>query len=141
MTWPTNLGNTFTGNASANISDARSEIDDTIIAVNEIIDARGAVSGIAALNSNGLIQANNIPATFSSPSNQNLTLQPGSDRVKIQNIVNLDPQTTTTIENISNPASGDVVFCNDGDSGSPCLAVYDGTDWLRVLLGNAISTT
>jgi len=36
-------------------------------------------------------------------------------------------------------AAGDVIYVTDGDSGSPCLAVHNGTDWLRVSLGAAIS--
>ncbi len=34
-----------------------------------------------------------------------------------------------------------IVWCSDGDAGSPCLAVSDGTDWLRVSPGAAVSTT
>ena len=35
---------------------------------------------------------------------------------------------------------GRVVFCTDGDSGSKCLAVDDGTAWKRVALGATVST-
>ena len=33
-----------------------------------------------------------------------------------------------------------VVFCTDGDGGSKCLAVDDGTNWKRVALGATVST-
>ena len=36
--------------------------------------------------------------------------------------------------------AGRVVFCTDGDSGSKCLAVDDGTAWKRVALGATVST-
>ena len=36
--------------------------------------------------------------------------------------------------------AGRIVFCTDGDSGSKCLAVDDGTDWKRVALGATVST-
>lgn len=36
--------------------------------------------------------------------------------------------------------AGRVVFCTDGDSGSKCLAVDDGTNWKRVSLGATVST-
>jgi hypothetical protein len=37
-------------------------------------------------------------------------------------------------------ATGQLVFCTDGDSGSPCLAVYDGTSFKRIALGATVST-
>ena len=36
--------------------------------------------------------------------------------------------------------AGRVVFCTDGDGGSKCLAVDDGTNWKRVALGATVST-
>jgi len=35
--------------------------------------------------------------------------------------------------------AGRIVFCTDGDSGSKCLAVDDGTAWKRVALGATVS--
>lgn len=32
-----------------------------------------------------------------------------------------------------------VVNCSNGDGGDPCLAVSDGTNWLRVSLGAAVA--
>ena len=32
-------------------------------------------------------------------------------------------------------ATGQIVYCTDGDSGDACLAVYDGSGWMRVALG------
>lgn len=37
--------------------------------------------------------------------------------------------------------AGRVIYVSDGDAGSPCLAVDNGTNWLRVSLGAAISAT
>jgi hypothetical protein len=40
------------------------------------------------------------------------------------------------------PASswlGAVVYCSNGNTGSPCLAVSNGTSWLRVALGAAVA--
>jgi hypothetical protein len=33
-----------------------------------------------------------------------------------------------------------VVYCVNGDTGSPCLAVSDGTNWRRVVFGAAVAT-
>ena len=37
--------------------------------------------------------------------------------------------------------AGKVVYCTDGDGGSPCLAVDNGSSWLRINLGAAVSAT
>lgn len=36
---------------------------------------------------------------------------------------------------------GAVVYCSNGDTGSPCLAVSNGTNWLRVALGAAVAAS
>lgn len=36
-------------------------------------------------------------------------------------------------------AAGDLAYFSNGDSGSPCLGVYDGTSWKRIPLGATIS--
>jgi hypothetical protein len=35
--------------------------------------------------------------------------------------------------------TGQLIYVNNGDSGAPCLSVYDGSDWRRISLGNTIS--
>tara|TARA_Y100000401_G_scaffold114596_1_gene116902 strand:+ start:648 stop:959 length:312 start_codon:yes stop_codon:yes gene_type:complete len=37
--------------------------------------------------------------------------------------------------------AGKVVYCTNGDGGSPCLAVDNGSAWLRVNLGSAVSAS
>lgn len=36
---------------------------------------------------------------------------------------------------------GKLVYCSNGANGSPCLAYSNGTSWLRVVLGAAVSAT
>ena len=36
---------------------------------------------------------------------------------------------------------GKVVYCTNGDGGNPCLAVDNGSAWLRVNLGSAVSAS
>lgn len=55
--------------------------------------------------------------------------------------------TSVTLENFtvstlpSNGTTGRMVYVSDGDGGSPCLAVDNGTNWVRVNLGSAVSAT
>ena len=37
--------------------------------------------------------------------------------------------------------NGKIVFCSDGDHGVHCLAYSDGTSWLRLVLGTAVSVS
>lgn len=37
--------------------------------------------------------------------------------------------------------SGMLVHCSNGAAGSPCLAYSNGTDWLRIVFGAAVSAT
>lgn len=55
--------------------------------------------------------------------------------------------TSVTLENFTvtsmpgNGTTGRVVYVSNGDGGSPCLAVDNGTNWLRINLGSAVSAT
>ena len=37
--------------------------------------------------------------------------------------------------------SGKIVYCSNGASGAACLAYSNGTSWLRIVLGAAVSAT
>jgi hypothetical protein len=53
--------------------------------------------------------------------------------------VNLNPKTVSQLNAVS-AQEGDVAYCSNGDGGSKCLAVYNGTAWKRIALGATIST-
>jgi hypothetical protein len=62
----------------------------------------------------------------------------------VQTLLNAkQPLTGNTFAIAELPAAasnvGRCVYCTDGDTGSPCLAISDGTDWLRVTLGAAVA--
>ncbi|PSJ60753.1 hypothetical protein [Pseudaminobacter soli (ex Li et al. 2025)] len=38
-------------------------------------------------------------------------------------------------------SAGQMVYCSNGASGQPCLAYSNGTSWLRITLGTAVSAT
>lgn len=48
--------------------------------------------------------------------------------------VELDDGTTLPVDE----NDGMLVRCSDGDDGSPCLALSNGTNWLRIVLGAAV---
>lgn len=47
--------------------------------------------------------------------------------------------TYNQVANLATPVTGQLVYVSNGDSGDPCLAVYNGTDWRRVVLGATIA--
>jgi len=68
----------------------------------------------------------------------------GNPTVVVPNI----SQTSITLENFAvanlptNGTVGRLVFVTNGDGGSlPCIAVDNGTNWVRVNLGSAVSAT
>jgi len=48
----------------------------------------------------------------------------------------LESYTVATLPSV--PATGSLIFVSDGDAGSPCLAVYDGSNWKIISLGSNI---
>ena len=53
--------------------------------------------------------------------------------------VTLENKTVGTLP--SNGTTGRIIYVSDGDGGNPCLAVDNGTNWLRVNLGSAVSAS
>lgn len=49
--------------------------------------------------------------------------------------------TVATVPPAGSVSEGSQIYVSDGDSGSPCLAVNDGSSWRRVPLGATISAT
>jgi hypothetical protein len=41
----------------------------------------------------------------------------------------------------TNGTPGRIVYVTDGDGGNPCMAVDNGTNWVRVNLGTTVSST
>lgn len=53
----------------------------------------------------------------------------------------LPVRTVATAGDAAAAGAGARIYVSDGDGGDPCIAVSDGTDWRRIPLGAAISTT
>lgn len=142
MAWG-NAGNIITTNLDSAADDpsaAREDLYNALVELTAVINGRGSASGVASLDTGTKIPAAQLPDTIESSITNNLILSPDTTRVAIQNIVNLNPQTVAELGALS-AITGDVAYCSNGDGGSPCIAVYTGTNWLRIALGSAISAT
>lgn len=141
MTFPTTQIPTTNLDAdTASPAAARVDLLQAVEHINDIVSSANTAGGVVLLNGSEQIPAEYVPGTIAPPTGV-LTLAPVSGRVKIEDVLRLQAFPTSAILNLSDLAEGDVVFSLDGDAGNPCLAVYNGTEWRRVVLGAEISTS
>lgn len=140
MAWPnTSISTEHLDSTSDSPAAAREDLYDAVVAVNDIIASRAAASGIASLDSTARVPQSQINPTLTSTANVAITLQPGNQRVTVENILNLTSQTVTQLNSIT-ASAGDVAYCSNGASGNVCLAVYNGVSWRQVALGANIAS-
>ena len=140
MAWITN-SNISTANLDADTDSPLSARPDIKAALDELIvagNARGAANGVASLDGDTLVPNTQLPNTLISSGSNNLTLDPGSGKVAIQDIINLNPKTVAQLNALTS-AEGDVAYVSN-DTGLKALAVYDGSNWKKLTLGGTIST-
>ena len=143
MAWAV-VGNVTTANLDNDADDpslARADLEAALNELKNVINGRNTTNGVAGLDVNGLVPNTILPNTVISSVGNDLTLDPDTDKVLIQDIINLNPQTTAQLTARTDAAEGDVAYCSDGDAGSKCVAVYNGTSWLVIALGSAISSS
>lgn len=141
MAWGTSA-NVITTNLDSGTdspSAARANIKAALDELTAVIDGRNSANGVAGLDASQKITASQIPDELNSSTSINLTLDPSTGKVKLEEILNLAPQTVSQLNARTDQASGDVAYCTDGNSSQPCIAVYNGTDWKVVALGGTIT--
>jgi len=148
MAWGT-AGNIATGNLDAGTdspsaarADLKAALDELLI----VINGRNQASGIAGLDGSSKLTASQIPDEINSSGSTNLTIDPSTGKVKLEEILNLKPQTVAELNSRTDVEEGDIAFCINGDGGNMCLAlclgdVNDsaGSGWHRIAVGAAIS--
>ena len=142
MTWG-NSGNIVTTNLDSDTDDpslARADLKGALDELTAVIDGRNTTNGVAGLDATGRVPNTILPDTIISSVGNDLILDPDTDKVEIQHIINLNPQTVAQLNARTDAAEGDVAYCSDGDAGAKCIAIYNGTDWKVISLGGTIST-
>jgi len=141
MTWGTagNISTTNLDAASDSPANARADLKAALDEIVSIINGRNAANGVPGLDANSKISAAQLPDEINSSSTNPLTLDPATGKVKIEDVLNLNPQTLSQLNARTDKAEGDVAYCSNGNSGSKTLAVYDGSAWKVVALGATIS--
>ena len=149
MAWG-NSGNVSTANVDAGTDSpaaARADIKAAFDELTAVIDGRDTANGVAGLNASSKLSAAQLPNELNTDSGVDLTLDPATDKVQIEHILRLNPQTVAQLNARTDIQQGDIAFCSDGDAGAECLAVAVGEDdsagnptWKVVSIGSTIST-
>lgn len=150
MAWG-NSSNVNTANLDAGTDSpslARADLYDALLELQNVIDGRDTADGVAGLDSDSLLSSTQMPSEINTKSGDDLTLDPSTDKVKIEHILNLNPQTVAQLEGRTDVQQGDIAFCSNGDAGAECLAVAVGEDdsagnptWKIVSIGAAIASS
>lgn len=139
MTWATagNITTEHLNEATDSPASARAEIKSALDELTNVANGLNTAGGAAKIDAS----TSKVIANSGIQSTTNITLTPASGySVDIENILNLKPQTVAELNALTS-AEGDVAYCSNGDTGSKCLAVYDGSNWKVVALGSTISAT
>jgi hypothetical protein len=140
MAWA-NSSNVVTTNLDSGTDSpaaARGDIKNAFDELTAVIDGRNTANGVPGLDASSKISAAQLPDELNSSTSADLTLDPNTGKVKIEEIVNLKPQTVAQLNARSDAAEGDVAYCSDGGTdsgGAPCLAVYTGSSWRTIDFG------
>ena len=141
MAWATssNVSTTHLDDATDSPASARPDIKAAFDELIAVIDGRNTADGVAGLDSNTKILSAQLPDEINSTTATDLTLDPATGKVNIEEILQLKPQTLTELNARTDQEEGDLAYCSNGDGGGKTLAVYDGSNWKVVALGATIS--
>lgn len=140
MTWPTNSSNIVTTNLDAGTDSpaaARADLKTALDELANVINGRNQASGVAGLNASSQLSASQVPNELNSTSGNDITLDPATSIVTVENIIKLTPQTTAQLNAQSGLAEGMIAFCSDaGDSAGVGIPVYyTGGQWRSMIDG------
>ena len=131
MAWAT-VGNVTTINldsADDSPAEARVELYNALLELQNVINGRGAVNGVASLDASTKIPSAQIPDEINSSGSTDLTLDPATGIVAVEDIVKLNPISRSAAYAVSNLADGMIAMMSDGDSTITKPAYYSGAVW------------
>jgi hypothetical protein len=143
MGWgtPGNIVTTNLDDATDSPASARADLKAALDELSTVINGRNTANGVAGLSATSKIVATYLPDEINSSATNPLILDPATGKVKLEEILNLKPQTTAQLNARTDKLNGDIAFCSDGgadSAGLGCIAVFDGADWRAVQLGEVL---
>ena len=132
MALPTNDGNISTGNLDAGTDSpaaARADIKTALDELANVINGRNEASGVAGLDASSKISNTQLPDTIVSSSSTDLTLDPATGRVVIEDVMKINPQTRADLYARSDLEDGMIAIASNGDSTVDTPVYYAGGVW------------
>tara|TARA_R100000734_G_C3295247_1_gene86511 strand:- start:548 stop:967 length:420 start_codon:yes stop_codon:yes gene_type:complete len=139
MTWgnKSNYNTTYLDAGTDSPADARPQLKNAVDELTNVIDGLNTSGGAAKLDAT----TSKVIANSGIQSTGDVAITPVSGgSVDIEDILNLNPKTVTELNALTSE-EGDVAYCSNGNAGSKCVAVYDGSNWKVVALGSTIATS
>jgi hypothetical protein len=144
MAWPTNDSNIVTTNLDSGTDSpaaARADLKTALDELANVINGRNQASGVAGLNASSKIANTQLPDTIISSSSTDLTIDPNTGVVVIQDVVQLNPIAFASLP--ASPAKGQCAFLTtDGAAASQDKPIYyDGSAWKYFGDDSAVATS
>lgn len=144
MAWPANANNISTTNLDAgtdNPASARPDLKAALDEITNIINGRAQASGVASLDSNSKIPSAQLPDEINSSSSTNLTIDPTTGVVVVEDVVQLNPVAYAALP--SSPAKGQIAFLiTDGAGSTKNKPIYhNGSSWRYTNDDSAVATS
>ena len=141
MAWanPANIVTTNLDDATDSPASARADLKAALDELSTVINGRNTANGVPGLDASSKLSAAQLPDEINSSSSTDLTLDPNTGKVNIEEILQLKPQTLSELNARTDKEAGDLAYCSNGNAGATTLAVYDGSNWKVVALGATIS--
>ena len=132
MAWPANANNISTANVDSgtdNPASARADIKAAFDELTNVINGRAEASGVASLDSNTKIPAAQLPDEINSSGSTNLTIDPSTGVVVIEDVAQLNPVAYASLP--GSPAMGQIAFLiTDGAGSTKNKPIYhNGSAW------------
>jgi hypothetical protein len=131
MAWATiaNVTTTHLDSADDSPAQARVELYNALIELQNVINGRGTSNGVASLDATTKIPSAQMPNEINSSTSTDLTLDPATGIVAVEDIVKLNPITRSAAYAVTGLADGMMVMLSDGDSTATKPAYYSGGVW------------
>lgn len=144
MAWPANDSNIDTTNLDSGTDSpaaARANLKTALDELANVINGRNQASGVAGLDASSKISALQLPDEINSSASTNLTLDPTTGVVVIEDVVQLNPVAFASLP--ASPVKGQVAYLTtDGASTSKDLPIYyNGSSWRYFSDDSAVATS
>ena len=144
MAWPTDSGNIDTSNLDSgtdNPAAARPNLKTALDELANVIDGRNQASGVAGLDASSKISNTQLPDTIISSATNDITLDPNTGRVVIENVMKLTPTTRADLYARTDLEDGMIAMASDGDSTVDTPVYYAGGVWRYFSDNSEVSST